>query len=896
MGPLKPENILSREGGIANLELADIVDVPALQSLMEACHKILPIPLAIVDLKGKVLVNVGWQDVCTKFHRVNPETCRHCVESDTRLSSGVAPGEFKLYKCKNHLWDVATPLMVGGRHVGNLFSGQFLLADEPLDYALFREQARNYGFDEERYIAALDRVPRLSREFVQSSMSFFAQLAQMISQLSYSNVELARLAAEREQREQHLRRLGRTLQALSSSGQAMMRARSESEYLEEVCHIVVEDCGHAMVWVGFAEQDEHKTVRPVAYAGFDEGYLESLNVSWADTERGRGPTGTAIRTGRPVICRNMLTDPNYAPWREHALKHGYASAVALPLLARGQAFGALTIYSKEPDAFSPDDVNLLVELAGDLSYGISAIRAARALRESREDLNRAQAVAQTGSWRLNVHRNELLWSDETHRIFGIPKGTLLNYETFLNAVHPEDRERVDSHWQAALRGEPYDLEHRIVVGRDTKWVRERAELEFDAQGSPLGGFGTVQDITARKGFEEALAAAKIDAERAKAAAEEASRAKDHFLAVLSHELRTPLTPVLATITMLQNDPQVSADARECLALARRNIEMEARLIDDLLDVNRITRGKIELDRRPVALGEVIRRAIEVCRPEIESRELHCEDNLGPVADRLINADAVRLQQVFWNLLKNAIKFTPQGGRVQVRCLPEGDGRVVAEVVDNGEGMDPQALARVFNAFEQGSAGVTRQFGGLGLGLTISKALVEMHGGTIEAHSAGRGKGATFRVKLPVAGSQRPVAQPSGSSLATGDRKLEARALRILLVEDHTDTARIMTRLLTLKRCEVQAAGTMDRALALVARDSFDVIISDIGLPDGTGFELMRQLRARGCRKPAIAVSGYGQEDDVRRSREAGFNAHLTKPVDVEHFYRVLSAVAESGEV
>ena len=183
---------------MANLELADIVDAQAIQSLVDDFYKLAHIPMSLDDLKGNVLVGAGWQDICTRFHRVHPEACKHCVESDTKLAMGVSPGEFKLYRCKNNMWDIATPIMVGGRHVGNIFSGQFFFEGEPLGYELFRSQARKYGFNEEEYIAALEKVPRLSREAVDTGMAFFVKLANMLSQLSYSNIKLAQSLAERD--------------------------------------------------------------------------------------------------------------------------------------------------------------------------------------------------------------------------------------------------------------------------------------------------------------------------------------------------------------------------------------------------------------------------------------------------------------------------------------------------------------------------------------------------------------------------------------------------------------------------------------------------------------------------------------------------------------------------
>jgi PAS domain S-box-containing protein len=323
-------------------------------------------------------------------------------------------------------------------------------------------------------------------------------------------------------------------------------------------------------------------------------------------------------------------------------------------------------------------------------------------------------------------------------------------------------------------------------------------------------------------------------EIAKANAELANRAKDHFLAVLSHELRTPLTPVVMGVSMLQDRQELAPEVRDTLEMIRRNVEMEARLIDDLLDVTRITRGKLELNRSPVELCTVIHRAVEVCKPDIEARRLDFGVDLGPAAPYWVDADVARLQQVLWNLLKNAVKFTPHGGCVGIRCRPENE-RVIVEVNDSGIGIEPEAMSKVFNAFEQAERSITRQFGGLGLGLTISKALVELHGGTIEAHSEGRDKGATFRIRLPRSDFAGQPGQPA--SRAGSPRVV--RPLRILLVEDHGVTAKMMKTVLVGEGHTVEMAGDVSTALEMADQHAFDLLLSDLGLPDGTGHDLMR---------------------------------------------------------
>ena len=398
--------------------------------------------------------------------------------------------------------------------------------------------------------------------------------------------------------------------------------------------------------------------------------------------------------------------------------------------------------------------------------------------------------------------------------------------------------------------------------------------------------GTTRDVTGRKRTEQALEEARKYAEKARADAEQASQAKDHFLAVLSHELRTPLTPVAMGISMLQEKPGFDAEVRETLEMVRQNVEMEARLIDDLLDVTRIARGKVELNRSCIELYKVIQRAVEVCKPDIEARGLHFGVDMGPSAPYWINVDPARLQQVFWNLLNNAIKFTPHGGCIGIRCLPN-EKHVLIEVNDSGIGIEPEALQRVFNAFEQAERSITRQFGGLGLGLTISKALVEMHGGSIEAHSNGRNRGATFRIQLPLSAP----AEQSETFAAVSSPPQASRPLHILLVEDHGATARMIGMVLREKGHNVETAGDMATALELADKNSFDLLVSDLGLPDGTGHTLMLELRARGHKFPGIALSGYGQEDAIRRTYEAGFAAHLTKPASRQRLLEVVASVA-----
>jgi signal transduction histidine kinase/ActR/RegA family two-component response regulator len=380
---------------------------------------------------------------------------------------------------------------------------------------------------------------------------------------------------------------------------------------------------------------------------------------------------------------------------------------------------------------------------------------------------------------------------------------------------------------------------------------------------------------------------KAELRLAKKVAEKASHAKDAFLAALSHELRTPLTPALMAAVALENDFTLTERVRKEVGMIRRNVELEARLIDDLLDLTRIARGKLELQTGPTDMHTVIHRAVEICLSDFEAKNIQLTTRLD-AARVFTKADAVRMQQVFWNLLRNAAKFTPNGGFVSIRTWgASADDTFWAVVEDTGIGFAPDSAPKLFNAFEQGGRHITRQFGGLGLGLAISRSIVELHGGTLAADSEGEGKGARFTVRLPLRRVERPRLA-TGTSSPFDPRK--NAGLRILLVEDHKDTRTSMEIFLRKQRHDVKTAANAREACDLADRHTFDLVISDLGLPDETGLELMKKLRARhGLR--GIATSGYGMEEDIAQSRAAGFTHHLTKPISLDRLKAALAEIA-----
>ena len=374
----------------------------------------------------------------------------------------------------------------------------------------------------------------------------------------------------------------------------------------------------------------------------------------------------------------------------------------------------------------------------------------------------------------------------------------------------------------------------------------------------------------------------------------ANASKDEFLALLSHELRNPLSPVLAMVAELEVRTSDAPEVRQALEVIRRNVELEARLIDDLLDVTRISKGKLQLSLEVVCVEEILQRAYEICRQGILAKKLHVEFRLRAEQSH-VNGDPARLQQVFWNLIKNSVKFTPADGRIIIETLNPTEDQIEIKITDTGIGIDEEKLGKIFNAFEQGQSSITRRFGGLGLGLAISKAMVTAHGGNISVESAGPDKGATFTVILSTvpapAESKSPGAKVPSEGKRLAPNRPQQRKGRVLVVDDHQDTCTGMKMMLERRGYHVTLAHSADQAVEKARDTKFDLLISDIGLPDRSGYELMEELRAQNG-LPGIALSGFGMENDISRARAAGFSDHLTKPINFERLEQAIRNLLE----
>jgi signal transduction histidine kinase len=361
----------------------------------------------------------------------------------------------------------------------------------------------------------------------------------------------------------------------------------------------------------------------------------------------------------------------------------------------------------------------------------------------------------------------------------------------------------------------------------------------------------------------------------KSVVETANRTKDHFLAMLSHELRTPLTPVISALESLETEPMQTKATRASLAMIHRNIELETQLIDDLLDFTRITRDKMELRFAQVDVHAAVANVVEICRAEAKFKRLHVNLNLRANA-HYAAADAAKLQQIVWNLLKNAIKFTPEDGEIGISSSNPSPDVLTISVSDTGIGMEPEVMQRIFDPFEQGNRSFEHRIGGLGLGLAISKSLAQAHGGSLTAESNGRDRGSTFIFSMPTFSPAETGTVPTRTS-----RQRSQQALKILLVDDHEDTCAALEKLLARRGHLVAVTHNVRSAMEAAVRNKFDLLISDIALPDGTGMDLMMQLRAI-SNVPGIAISGFGHNGDIERSLRAGFSEHLIKPVKLDN--------------
>jgi len=474
-------------------------------------------------------------------------------------------------------------------------------------------------------------------------------------------------------------------------------------------------------------------------------------------------------------------------------------------------------------------------------------------------------------------------------VFGASPTAKVDYTIFLAGLHPDDRDR--THQVVLQAFDPqgsgeYDIEYRTVGLEDgvERWVAAKGKAFFNPAGEVIRFIGTVLDITEKKRAEAEREQLLQREQAARTEAERANRIKDEFLAVLSHELRSPLNPILGWTKLMQLGRLDAAKTAEALATIERNAKLQTELIDDLLDVAKILRGKLSLNMTAVNLSAAVEAAIDTVSTAAVAKSIALHAVLPNVGQ--VFGNMARLQQIVWNLLSNAIKFTPYGGRVDIQLQQVGIEAQIT-VKDTGKGIHSDFLPHIFESFQQEDASITRKYGGLGLGLAIVRQLVEAHGGTIAANSPGEGLGATFIVQLPLL-NITPEIQPLNEY---PQQELDLTGIRVLAIDDEPDARELLTALLTEYGADVLTVASASEVLVNLAAFQPSVLVSDIAMPEIDGYTLIQQVRAlpptQGGQIPAIALTAYAREDDRQRAISSGFQHHITKPLEPE---RLVQAV------
>ena len=506
-------------------------------------------------------------------------------------------------------------------------------------------------------------------------------------------------------------------------------------------------------------------------------------------------------------------------------------------------------------------------------------RTQEALRVASERLELAQRAGRVGTFEWNFRTGDVTWSATEEELHGLLPGSFSHrFDDWVRLVHPDDRERViAAHEKAVAEGTGADLEFRVIhPDGDVRWLSSAGKVFPDADGRPARMVGINQDVTQRK--------------RALQELQRANAQKDEFLATLAHELRNPLAPIRNAVQIFKMSGASDADRQWSVEIIDRQVRVMARLLEDLLDVSRISRTRLELRRERVELGPILHAALETSQPLIDERRHELEVELldEPV---VLNADSIRLVQVFSNILNNAAKYTEEGGRLRLSMALDSD-EVAVHVQDNGIGIDPEVLPHVFEVFSQAKPGTSLLGGGLGIGLSLVQGIVGLHGGTVDVRSAGLGKGSQFTVRLPIA---QDGDAPSFSSNEEPSRQLTP--YRILIVDDNHDSADTLALLLAVPGNDVSTAYDGEQGVQLAAAIRPDFVLLDLDMPTLDGYEVCRRIREQpwGRRMFIVAVTGFGQAEDRLRTADVGFDLHLVKPVDPGGLQRLLASLSPGAD-
>ena len=703
---------------------------------------------------------------------------------------------------------------------------------------------------------------------------------------------IVRDISQRKRAEEELRRAHRAMRVLSASNQALVRSADEAGLFRAICGAVTATGGYPLAWIGFAEEDSGKSVRIAAASGRELAYLDTLRVTWADEPLGRGPVGTCIRTGRVAVFNDLAANPDFDPWRARALPYGYRAAISLPLTCEGAVIGALTIVASEPDAFRHEEVGLLEELAGDLSYGIAAHR--RRLSQARtEDALLQSALefrtlfdsANDGIFIVDVTGRFLEVNQIACARLGYSRAQLLN----MTVNH------VDS---PAFAGRQAARLERIVQSGaalfETVHIsKDGAELPveiscrlFEYRGS-AAILCVARDIGERKRLEAGVLKYAAELERAKTTAENACRAKSQFLANMSHEIRTPMNGILGMSGLLLDTP-LNGEQRECAHTIRQSAEALLAIVNDVLDLSKMEAGRLTIEQVSFDLVTHLAEIGDLLTPQICAKSLDYTFE-ADVEHRQVNGDSGRIRQIVLNLLGNAIKFTERGQvavRISELSFESGRATFTISVSDTGMGIAAADLPLLFHKFTQLDSSMSKKQQGTGLGLAISHRLAELMNATLTVTTE-LGKGATFVLTIPLeVTNQTEAQQMPPEQRAT----LCERQRRVLLAEDNAVNQRIGARLLEKYGCRVDLAANGREAVDMAGRFPYDLIFMDCAMPEMDGYDATRAIRAaerNNSRIPVVALTAHVMDGVREECLAAGMDDYVPKPVSLEAIEQAL---------
>ena len=780
----KLKAITEPDGDIGTLNLGDIIDSEELQTMMEDFYKTTQIGGAILDISGKVLVGVAWTDICTKFHRVHPDTAKNCLESDLALANGVPAGTFKAYRCKNNMWDMVSPIKIGGKHLGNIYIGQFFYDDEHVDYELFRMQARRYGFDETEYLAALDRVHRLKRETVESAMTFYTKLAGMISSLSYSKIKLSRDIARRKQAEEALRKSETRFQKVLGVVPDMISIQNpEMDILYSN-------------WQGFAAIPNNRRILHTkchkTYRNLDNICPDCLATS-------------VLESRKPIHEETRLPD--------------------------GKCYDVRVIPILDKD----NNVEMFMEWVRDIT---ESKEAEEALRSNYALLQIAGETARFGGWSVDLEKNIATWSDAVADIHEMPHGYAPSVREAINFYAPGWHDKITHVFnECAQKGIPFDEEMEIITSTGKRiWVRTNGRAVKDENGKISKVRGSFQDITERKQSEaeqEKLQSQLLQAQKMESVGRLAGG--------VAHDFNNMLSVILGHAEMILDQVDPSQPLFSELEEIRKAAERSAILTRQLLTFARkqtIAPKVIDLNETVEGMLQMLRRLIG---EDIELSWLPGK-NLAPV-----KMDPSQIDQILANLCVNARDAIADVGKITIETdvvsfddayCTDHAGFIPGEFImlavsDNGRGMDKETVSHLFEPFF-----TTKEVGkGTGLGLATVYGAVKQNKGFVNVYSE-PGQGTTFRIYLP------PYQAGRRSRVDTATAKPASRGSEtILLVEDESANLRMVTIMLEKLGYDVIAANTPGEAIRMAHEHTgpIDLLVTDVVMPEMNGRDLAKNI-------------------------------------------------------